>query len=401
MEENKQEVQDVEQETEMEENPISLVRGARNTFLKLLAFVGGGILLFVFGQITMIHICSFLGLAVFALPLVISLCFGFKIIDIGPIFRAVDTPIGNVIYRTMVPDVGGQMAANLALTLIRALLMFVLSVILMPLLLVFSLIAYKIGRRKAIKYAKQNGMTKKEVPGISPLVLLIYVAVLVVAIIGATLLREADSKKLSKEYDEKIAAMTVVIDAFKEDMESVLTNEYYAESYKGENGTGGFVAKFKVGDKTVLCGKMDPPEEYSDILIWSSVYYVIDGVTYVDKYNTQSFTVCEDQAFIEMLNNRLPEAHFGEEMTILDGYTGEDYYNEPMQKEGAVLYVEVEWQEERHYLHFDENNRLVGYGLYVDRTDMVETQFVFTDDVLSNDLKSAAEKLINGTATIQ
>ncbi len=390
---------------ETAENPIDLVRASRNTFLKLLACSGIGFIIFLCGLKLLIEILIILGAAIFAGPLVLGLCFGLPIIDIGPIFRAVDTPVGNFIYRTFVPDIGGQMAANLFLTLVRALFMLLLSVIIMPILLIICLIGYKIGRKRALKYAAENDIPEKSVPRISLVVVIVYIGVLIMGIIGANLTEAAVNKKHDDEYSEKMQEMTVVFDAFTADLDNAVSEEYYAEAYKGENYTGGFAARFKIGDKVVLCGRTEPLAEYPDILNSSSVYYFIDNTLYIDKYGTSKFTVCEDENVITILKNRFPEAHFNEGMTLEDGYTGEDYDNEPMESENAVLFLVVALKDDSDYdsrrnLHFDADNKLIGYGWYNISVDMTETQFVFTDDTVSNSLKEAAGKIIDGTAEI-
>ncbi len=381
---------------ETEENPIELVKASRSAFIKLLACSGIGIILFVFGQQTFTHVLSFLGLAVFALPLVLSLCFGFSgIIDIGPVFRAIDTPIGNVIYRTMVPDIGGQMAANLALTLIRAVLMFFLSVALMPLLLVICFIAYKISRRKALNYAAENGIAKESVPHISALVVPIYIAVLVVSIITANLIDTVATNKANKEYDDFLAGISQeVYEPFTEKINSIVSSEYYAEAYEGENYTGGFVAQFTVDGKQVKCGSL----KMENVIDSFGAYYIIDDVVYIDQYGNQKFTVCSDEAVIEALTGRYPDAQFGEDMTLDHAETGDNYYNGAMKN--AVMYLQVTYNGERYRLHFDAENNLVGYGWHEVSTDMTETQFAFTENTVSSSIKEAAAKIIDGTAEI-
>ncbi len=387
---------------ETTENPIELARASRNTFLKLLACSVIGFIIFLFGYKLIIEVLIILGAAIFAAPLVLGLCFGLPIIDIGPIFRAVDTPIGNFIYRTFVPDVSGQMAANLFLTIVRALFMLLLSVIIMPILLIICLIAYKIGIKKAAKYAEKNDIPSKSVPRISPIIILIYVGTLIVGIISANIVEAAVDKKLDDEYNEKMGEMEIVFDAFMEDIDNALQEEYYAEAYKGQNYTGGFVARLKVGEKVVLCGRTDPLTEYPDILTSSGVYYFIDGNLYIDKYGTNNITLCDDENIIAILKNRFPEAHFNENITLDDGYTDDDYDNQVMQSEGAILYLVVELEDDsRRNLHIDENNKLIGYGWYEISLDMLETQFVFTDDTVSSSIRETAQKIINGTANIQ
>ncbi len=389
---------------ETTENPIDLVKASRDTFLKLLACAVVGFIMFLFGVKLLIEVLIILGAAIFAGPLVLGLCFGLPIIDIGPVFHAVDTPIGNFIYRTFVPDVSGQMAANLFLTIIRALFMLLLSVILMPILLIICLIGYKIGRKKALNYAAENDIPSKSIPKISLVVALIYIGVLVLGIVGANVAEAAQDKKYDDQYNEKMQAMTVVFDAFMDDIDNAIPEEYYAEAYKGENYTGGFVARFKVGDKVVVCGKTKPLVDYPDVLDSSSVYYFIDDTLYIDKYNTSKFTVCEDENVIAILKDRLPETYFNKNMMLYDGFTGGDYDNQAMESEGGILELIVELVEDdydsRRKLHFDENNKLVGYGWYKISLDMTETQFVFTDDTVSGSLKEAAGKIIDGTAEI-
>ena len=390
---------------ETTENPIDLVKASRDTFLKLLACSGIGFILFLFGVKLLIEILIILGAAIFAGPLVLGLCFGLPIIDIGPVFRAVDTPIGNFIYRTFVPDVSGQMAANLFLTIIRALFMLLLSVILMPILLIICLIGYKIGRKKALRYAAENDIPSKSVPRISIIVVLIYIGVLILGIVGANIAEAAQDKKYDDQYNEKMQVMTAAFDAFIDDIDNAIPQEYYAEAYKGENYTGGFVARFKVGDKVVVCGKTDSLADYPDILTSSSMYYFIDNTLYIDKYGTSKFTICEDENVIAILKNRSPEAHLNSSMALEDGYTGDDYDNSPMESENAILYLVVALEDNddadsRRNLHLDENNKLVGYGWYNISLDMTETQFVFTDDTVSSSLKEAARKIIDGTAEV-
>ncbi len=392
----------VEQATE---NPIDLARASRDTFLKLLACSGIGFIIFLFGVKLLYEILIILGAAIFAGPLVLGLCFGLPIIDIGPVFRAVDTPIGNFIYRTFVPDVSGQMAANLFLTIVRALFMLLLSVILMPILLIICLMGYKIGRKKALSYAEKNNIPSQSVPRISLIVVIIYVSVMLMGIIGANLAEAAQDKHYDDQYNEKMQVMTVAFDAFMDDIDNAIPEEYFAEAYKGQNYTGGFVARFKVGDKVVLCGKTQPLTDNPDVLTSSSVYYFIDNTLYIDKYNTNNFTICEDASVISALKGRLPEAHFNNNMTLEDGYTGDDYDNSAMESENAILYLVVALEDNlesdnRHNIHLDANNKLVGYGWYSISLDMTETQFVFTNDAISNSLKEAAKKIIDGTAQI-
>ncbi len=387
---------------ETTENPIDLVRASRDAFLKLLTCAVVGFIMFLFGVKLLMEVLIILGAAIFAGPLVLGLCFGLPIIDIGPVFHAVDTPIGNVIYRTFVPDVSGQMAANLFLTIIRALFMLLLSVILMPILLIICLMGYKIGRKKALQYVAENDIPSKSIPRISLVVVLIYIGVSILGIVGANVAEAAQDKKYDDKFNEKMQAMTVVFDAFMDDIDNAIPEEYYVEAYKGENYTGGFVARFKVGDKVVVCGKTDPLTEYPDVFTSSSVYYFIDDTLYIDQYGTSKFTICRDENVIAILKNRLPEAHFNGDMTLEDGYTGEDYGNEAMQAEGATLYLVVALEDEsRRNLHFDENNKLVGYGWHEISLAGTETQFVFTDDAVSNSWKEAAGKIIDGTAQIE
>ncbi len=390
---------------ETTENPIDLVIASRNTFLKLLACAVIGFIIFLYGAKLTFSIVALIGMAIFAGPLVLGLCFGLPIIDIGPVFRAVDTPVGNFIYRTFVPDVSGQMAANLALTLIRAFFMLLLSVIIMPILLIICLIAYKIGRKKALTYATQNGIPTTSVPRITLVMVGIYVGVFILGIIGANVAETLQDKKYADKYDAKMQEMTAVFEDFMDNIDYAIPEEYYAEAYKGENYTGGFVARFKVGDKVVVCGKTDSLADYPDILTSSSVYYFIDNTLYIDKYGTSKFTICEDENVIAILKNRSPEAHLNSSMALEDGYTGDDYDNSPMELENAILYLVVALEDNddadsRRNLHLDENNKLVGYGWYNISLDMTETQFVFTDDTLSSSLKEAAGKIIDGTAEI-
>ncbi len=389
---------------EITETPLDLAKASRDTFLKLLACSGIGFIIFLFGVKLLVEIFIILGAAIFAGPLVLGLCFGLPIIDIGPVFRAVDTPIGNFIYRTFVPDVSGQMAANLALTLIRAMFMLLLSVAIMPILLIICFIGYRIGRKKALKYAAENDIPSQSVPRISLVVALIYIGVIIAGIIGANVAEAAQDKKYDDQYNEKMQAMTVVFDAFMNDIDNVIPEEYFAEAYKGQNYTGGFVARFKVGDKVVMCGKTQPLPDYPDVLTSSSVYYFIDDTLYIDKYSTSKFTICNDQNVIAILKARIPESHFNKNITLYDGFTGDDYDNQAMESEGGILELIVELvkdvYESRRILHFDENNKLVGYGWYQISLDMTETQFVFTDDTISNSLKEAAGKIIDGTAQI-
>ncbi len=386
---------------ETTENPIDLVRASRNTFLKLLACAVIGIVIFAFGSETRTMIVAILGMAIFAGPLVLGLCFGLPIIDIGPVFRAVDTPMGNFIQRTFVPDISGQMSANLFLTIIRALFMLILSVIIMPILLVICLIGYKIGRKKALKYASENGIPSKSIPSISPILMLIYVGVLVVGIISANLVANAIDKKYEDQYNEKLQAMTVVYEAFMKDIDNAIPEEYFAEAYKGENYTSGYIAQFKVGDKIVKCGSL----KIENVIDSYGKYYIIDGVAYIDRYGNNKFTVCDDESVIKILTDRFPEEHLNKNMTLYDGFTGGDYDNQAMESEGGILELIVELVEDdydsRRNLHFDENNKLVGYGWYKISLDMTETQFVFKDKAINSDLKTTASKIINGTAEIQ
>ncbi len=386
---------------ETTESPIDLVKASRDTFLKLLACAVIGIVIFAFGAKTRTMIVAILGMAIFAGPLVLGLCFGLPIIDIGPVFHAVDTPIGNFIYRTFVPDVSGQMAANLFLTIIRAMFMLLLSVIIMPILLLICLMGYKIGRKKALRYAEANGVSPKSIPSISPVVMLIYIVVLVAGIITANLVANAIEKKYEDQYNEKLQAMTVVYEAFMDDIDNAIPEEYYAEAYNGENYTSGYIAQFKVGDKIVKCGSL----KIENVIDSYGKYYIIDGVVYIDEYGTNKFTVCEDESVIETLKSRYPETHLDENMTLYDGFTGGDYDNQAMESEGGILVLIVELVEDdddsRRNLHLDENNKLVGYGWYKISLDMTETQFVFTDKAISSDLKITATKIIEGTADVQ
>ncbi len=378
------------------ETPIDLLRASRKAFLRILIMSGAGFILFIFGQQTFTPILSFIGLTIYALPLVLSLCFGFSgIIDIGPVFRTIDTPIGNVIYRTVAPDISGQMAANLALTLIQAVLMYFLSVILMPLLLVICFIGYKIGRGKALKYAKENGIPTSEVPHIPGLVIPIYIGVLIVSIVCANLINDVISQKEHEEYSEYLSGISAsVFEPFVQNIDSAVPAEYYAQSYKGDNYTGDFIAQFTVNGKMVKCGQT----EIENVLESSGVYYIIDGVVYIGRYGYNSFTVCEDEAVIKTLTDRFPEAHFGKNMTLDDAMTEDNYYSEAM--EGAVLYLQVTYNGARYRLHFDSENNLIGYGWHDVTLDMTETQFVFTNDAVSSSIKDAASAIINGTADI-
>ncbi len=384
---------------EAEETPIDLVKGSRDTFLKLLALAVVGLVMIVFGVKLFVEILIILGAIIFAGPLVICLCFGLPLIDIGPVFRAVDTPMGNFIQRTFVPDISGQMSANLALTLIRALFMLLLSVILMPILILLSFIGYKSARKKALRYAEEQGLPEQAVPRLSLIVTGGLLAFLVVGIISANLIESAVDKKQNEAYDEKMAAMTVVFDEFQEDMDDILLGEYYAEAYKGEGYTGGFVAQFKIGDKTVLCGKSKPLTEYPDALTSSSVYYIIDDLLYIDRYGTNTFEICQENEVKELLKARHANAHFGEGMTLEDAMTGVDYDNAVM--EGAILYLEVAYEDGYYRLHFDSQNNLIGYGYSGYKAERVETQFVFKETSKMNSLKEAAQKLIDGTANVQ
>ncbi len=378
------------------QTPIDLLRASRKAFLRLLIMSGVGFILFIFGQQTFTPILSFTGLTVYALPLVLSFCFGFSgIIDIGPVFRTIDTPIGNVIYRTVAPDISGQMAANLALTLIRAVLMYFLAVILMPVLLVICFIGYKIGRTKAIKYAKENGISTKAVPHIPGLVIPIYICVLIVSIVSANLINDVISQKEHEEYNEYLSGIsTSVFEPFVEKIASAVPAQYYAEAYKGDNYTGGFVAQFTVNGKTVKCGQT----EIENVLEPSGVYYIIDGVVYIGRYGSSSFAVCEDAAVIKALTDRFPDTCFGESMTLEDAMTDDNYYSEAM--EGAVLYLQVTYNGVRYRLHLDGENNLIGYGWHDVTLDMTETQFVFTGDTVSSTIKDAAAAIIDGTADI-
>ncbi len=378
------------------QTPIELLQATRKAFLRLLIMSGVGFILFIFGQQTFTPILSFTGLTIYALPLVLALCFGFSgIIDIGPVFRTIDTPIGNVIYRTVTPDIGGQMAANLALTLIRAILMYFLAVILMPVLLVICFIGYKIGRRKALKYAKENGISTKSVPHIPGLVIPIYIGVLIVSIVSANLINDVVSQKENEEYNEYLSGIsTSVFEPFLENIDSAVPAQYYAQAYKGDSYTGGFVAQFTVEGKTVKCGRT----QIENVLEQSGVYYIIDGVVYIGRYDYSSFTVCEDQTVIKTLTDRFPDTHFGKNMTLDDAITEDNYYSEAM--EGAVLYLQVTYNDGRYRLHLDEENNLIGYGWHDVTLDMTETQFVFTNDSVSSSIKDAASAIINGTADI-
>ncbi len=378
------------------ETPIDLLRASRKAFLRLLVMSGVGFILFIFGQQTFTPILSFAGLTIYALPLVLSLCFGFSgIIDIGPVFRTIDTPIGNVIYRTVAPDISGQMAANLALTLIRAVLMYFLAVILMPILLVICFIGYKIGRGKALKYAKENGIPTSEVPHIPGLVIPVYIGVLIVSIVCANLINDVVSQKEHEEYNEYLSGIsTSVFDPFVQNIDSAVPAQYYAQAYKGDNYTGGYIAQFTVEGKTVKCGQT----EIENVLESSGVYYIIDDIVYIGRYGYSSFTVCEDEAVIQSLKGRFPEVQFGKSMTLEDAITGDNYYSEAM--EGAVLYLQVTYNNGRYRLHLDADNNLIGYGWHDVTLDMTETQFVFTNDSVSSSIKDAAAKIINGTADI-
>ncbi len=383
-------------EEERTETPIDMLKASRKAFIFLLAESGLGIILFIFGQQTFTPILSFLGLTIFALPLVLSLCFGFSgIIDIGPVFRTIDTPIGNTIYRTLVPDVGGQMAANLALTLIRAVLMFFLSVILMPLLLFICFIAYKIGRGKALKYAAENGIDKKEVPSIPILVIPIYIAVLIISIISANLINDVISDKENAEYNEWLSGVSeTVFEPFVEDIDNAIPPEYFAEAYKGGAYTSGFVAQFTVDGKTVKCGNL----KIENVIDSWGKYFIIDGVVYIDRYGNEKYTICEDAEIIKTLTDRFPDTQLGKGMTLDDAFTDDNYYSDVMT--GAVLYLQVTYNGAGYRLHLDAENNLIGYGWDDVSTDMTETQFLFRNNKSLSTYKDAAAKIINGTADI-
>ena len=397
-------------QTNVENTPIEQLKETRNTFLKLLACMAAGIIILIISNILdsanspIWELVLVLGLAVFAAPLVLSLGLGLPIIDIGPVFKMVNTPIGNVIYRTAVPDIAGRAATNLFLTIIRAFLILLISVVLMPLLVIFSFIAFLIGKRKAKKYAAENNIPHKDIPKMPMIAISVVIAVIIGLLITASVVDNYYLSLTTKKYNKNKAVMSETFSELEKNLSASIPDEYYAAAYKGENSTLGFAALFDINGKSVRCGKLGANlSEYSDLIDTASVYYIIDGKVYIDRYYTQNYQICNSQELINLLENRFADTFVTKDSIAQNGDTKEKYDSAAMKNADDELRLKVETNGRKCHIYLDKDNKMVGYGLREYTLDeyekLSETEFVFTDGNVEY-YKAYAEALINGSATI-
>ena len=305
---------------------------------------------------------------------------------VGPVFSTSQTRIGNVIYTVTERDYSSQAAMNIGFTLIKAFIIFLLAVIISPVVTIVLFFIYNSNHKKAIEYADINGIDKKTVPHLNK-GLVIAVFAIVIALFAAAII---SSNISDKHYEEQKKEDTEVYSALLETAVGKIPDEYYAESYKGEISTGGFVAEFILDGKKVVCGKfgMNISNAY-DKIDSNTVYYLIGDTLYIDLYGDGNFEISSDSTIKKYIEIKCISNLLGNGAEYILGSKYEDNI--------AVTY---KYNSLEHIVHINENGEIVKYVINEFPADLDSENFdekiyqVDSNKDLS-DFKSKATELMN------
>lgn len=369
----------------------------KKVFALFAAFCVGGLILIMISALisnivygnNVIGVLFFIaGYLVIAAPCLCAFIFKFgAFVDVGPIFIVREKSIGNFIYRTIERDYMSQAGANLVITGLKFFFMFLVSLVLTPILTVSLYLIYNKSHKDAVKYAEENGISKSSIPTVNKTFIISVVSILVALLIG-TIITSAVSggirdKEKERQNQVNIQALATAIENMPE--------EYYAEAYKGQSASGGFIAEFKLDGKIVYYGCTSNNFNLVDGLYSRSFYYIVEDVLYLDLsgggFEIDYFQVYDNIAIKTYLLGRHISQNIGDGATLTDGYPYED-----------TTRLEIEYNGEEYCIYIDDDNNIVKTQLmydYADYDNMPETMFVIDFEKDLSECKEQARQLIN------
>lgn len=384
-------------EQSIDKSIMENVASAKKAFMLFAAFCASGLILIMISALlsniiygsNVIGVLFFVaGYLVIATPCLCAFILKFgAFVDVGPIFITREKSIGNFIYRTVERDYMSQAGANLVITGLKFFLMFLVSLVLTPILTVSLYLIYNKSHKDAVIYAEENGISKTSIPTVNKTLVLSVVSILVALLIGTIIASAVSGAIRDKEKEEQnevnIQALATAIENIPE--------EYYAEAYKGQSASGGFIAEFKLDGKTVYYGCTSNNFNLVDGLYSGSFYYIIEDVLYLDLsgggFEIDYFQVCDNAEIKAYLLGRHISQNIGDGATLSDGYPYEN-----------TTRLEIEYNGEEYCIYIDDNNNIVKTQLmydYADYNNLPETMFVIDFDKDLSEYKEQARQLIN------
>ncbi len=306
----------------------------------------------------------FLGYGVYAAPCLLAFVFKVGIfVDVGPMFHEVDHPVGNIIYRVTERDYAGEAAMNIGFTLLKVLIIALVSVVLTPIFAFAALIFYRFQVQKSKKYAEENGIDPDTLPLIPKWYYMVaggamlgaLVAAIVCNCIGSAINRaesEADMKQGQEILDS-------IIGTLPDDWYTCTTNsQKYDYNSHLFGSTGGWSAEFMLDGKKVYAGKFCTSFYNMESLGLENnmVYYIIDGKLYVGNggLGVDYMERLDNPKALEYCMSRHLMPHIGEGAKVESAIMreGSESYNEIYYEYEGKSHVIYTSREDNHIMYY-------------------------------------------------
>lgn len=382
-----------------EREPIEAVKSARKLFYSFGGFCAVGIIVlsittFIMnikasGLVTLLYV---LGFGIMAAPCILAFVLKFGIFyNVGPIFSYSDVRIGNIIYRTPVRDYGSQMSMSLVFSIVKIIIICLISIILTPIITLILYICYRRSLTKALKYADENGIDKSKIPTVNRPMVYTFLIIVLAFFIGSII---ADNVTTSIHNKEEAETNKKNSSAFSAILKNI-PKEYYYKATNANIETGGFVAEFTADNKQILAGKASSNISGVSDLSGNEEYFIIDNVVYLNRYGIDEWEQSTDKVIIDYLTSRHLSGVIGKGAEFVDS---SDY-----KQETSIRY---KYKNQQYNITINNKNAIQYYAKYYSYKEMdkikeeVETAFVLDNSADLSELKEKATQIINKTANI-
>ncbi len=179
-------------------NPLEGLKTVKSTFMAFSGFCFTGfilIMLSVFitnlpisvaktGGITALLFMG--GFAVAAAPCILAFVFKYGVFcNVGPVFHTTYSRYDNYVVKKTERDYMTQAGASIGMTLIKLLVIFLVSLILTPIVTIGLYRAYKKAYKLAVDYAEENGIDKQSISAVNKMFYTMPVMIIAVLFVGS------------------------------------------------------------------------------------------------------------------------------------------------------------------------------------------------------------------------